>query len=283
VSDMDTKTPTETAALSEGALRPPDLSYAAYLSLEGLLAQQKPRSSAHDEHLFIIIHQIKELWINLAIHELQAAIGFIRLDELSPAFKGLSRVSRIQTQLINSWDVLSTMTPADYLGFRPSLGQSSGFQSVQYRHLEFILGARNRAMIAPHKNDPAAVERLQRALDAPSIYDEVIRLLARRGFAIPAETLARDVQRTHVFDEAVEEAWRQVYADPTRWFDLYELAEELIDVEDAFQTWRFRHAKTVERIIGMRKGTGGTAGVAYLKTALEREFFPELWSVRTKL
>jgi tryptophan 2,3-dioxygenase len=261
---------------------PPDMNYGDYLSLDGLLAQQHPRSAQHDELLFIIIHQVQELWIRLVLHELDGAMASIRRGDLPAAFKGTSRVSQIQAQLIRAWDVLSTMTPADYLSFRPALGRSSGFQSHQYRLFEFRLGAKDRAMLAPHEGRPTHALLLE-ALNAPSIYDEALRLLARRGFAIPQEVLERDLTLPHRPNAAVEAAWETIYRDTGRHFDLYELAEELMDVEDAFQQWRFRHAKTVERIIGLRSGTGGTAGVAYLRQALERSFFPELWSVRTRL
>lgn len=261
---------------------PPDMNYGDYLSLDGLLAQQHPRSAEHDELLFIILHQVQELWMRLVLHELDAAMDCIRRDALPAAFKGTSRVTQIQAQLIRAWDVLSTMTPADYLSFRPALGRSSGFQSHQYRLFEFRLGAKDRAMLAPHEGR-ASHAVLAEALAAPSIYDEALRLLARRGFAIPREVLERDLTVPHQPHPAVEAAWETVYRDTGRHFDLYELAEELMDVEDAFQQWRFRHAKTVERIIGMRTGTGGTSGVAYLRQALERSFFPELWSVRTRL
>jgi len=259
------------------------MSYGDYLQLDKLLTAQRPRSGEHDELLFIIIHQVKELWMKLMNHELDTALANIRADALRPAFKCLARISRIQQQLIQAWDVLSTMTPADYLSFRPVLGQSSGFQSWQYRLLEFKLGLKNEAMMKPHAHRPEILAALQRAFDAPSVYDESLRLLARRGFAIPGDVLAADVHRRHVPDPRVEAVWAAIYRQPEQHFDLYELAEELVDLEDAFQTWRFRHMKTVERIIGMRPGTGGSAGVPYLKSVLDLTLFPELWSVRTAL
>lgn len=259
------------------------MNYGDYLGLDGLLAQQHPRSDSHDEMLFIIIHQAKELWLKLMLHELTAAVGHVRADRLAPAFKGLARITRIQEQMIKAWDVLSTLTPADYLRFRPALGQSSGFQSYQYRELEFMLGAKDAAMLAPHHDRPAVLARLEAVLAAPSLYDECLMLLARRGFDLPAAVLVRDWRLPYRSDPAVKAAWLQVYRATDRHWDLYELAEELVDVEDWFQQWRFRHAKTVERIIGMRTGTGGSSGVNYLRGALERYFFPELWELRTEL
>jgi tryptophan 2,3-dioxygenase len=259
------------------------MSYGDYLKLDTLLSAQQPLSGEQDELLFITIHQVQELWMKLLNSELDMAIRHIRADELGPSFKCLSRVSRIQVQLIQAWDVLSTMTPADYLRFRPSLGSSSGFQSWQYRQIEFKLGAKNALMLKPHAHRPDIHGPLEAAFNAPSLYDEALRLLARRGLPVPADILQRDVTKPHQADNRVEDVWGQIYRESETHFDLYELAEELVDVEDSFQQWRFRHMKTVERIIGMRQGTGGSAGVAYLRQALERSFFPELWSVRTKL
>jgi tryptophan 2,3-dioxygenase len=259
------------------------MSYGDYLHLDTLLTAQHPLSDAHDELLFVIIHQVKELWMKLMNHELDTAIAEIRADQLRPAFKCLARISRIQQQLIQAWDVLSTMTPADYLSFRPVLGQSSGFQSWQYRLLEFKLGLKNEAMMRPHAHRPETMAALDRALSSPSVYDEALRLLARRGLPIPEDVLAADVRQRHVPDARVEAVWATIYRNAEQHFDLYELAEELVDLEDAFQTWRFRHMKTVERIIGMRPGTGGSAGVSYLKSVLDLTLFPELWSVRTAL
>jgi tryptophan 2,3-dioxygenase len=259
------------------------MSYGGYLGLETLLSAQNPRSDKHDELLFIVIHQVQELWMKLMIRELEVATGCVRADQLQPAFKGLARVSRIQRQLVEAWDVLSTMTPADYLSFRDVLGQSSGFQSWQYRLMEILLGARDEFMLKPHAHDAALTARLRTAFDSPSLYQEALRLLARHGIPVPEAVLNRSPAMPHVEDEGVVEAWAQVYRRSNDYFDLYELAEELVDLEDAFQQWRFRHVTTVERIIGMRKGTGGSAGVAYLRRALERRFFPELWTVRGRL
>jgi len=259
------------------------MSYGDYLKLDQLLAQQTPISDSHDEMLFIVIHQASELWMKLVIHELRAACAAIRADELGRAFKMSARVSRIQNQMIQSWDVLSTMTPADYLAFRGALGAASGFQSYQYRLVEFRLGAKDAAMVLPHRHDPAAHAKLQAALHEPSLYDEALRILARRGLPVPKEVLDRDVSQPYVSNPQVRDVWLSIYRQAQQHFDLYELAEELVDVEDWFQQWRFRHMKTVERIIGYKPGTGGSSGVGYLKTALEHSFFPELWEVRTYL
>lgn len=259
------------------------MSYSDYLHLDTLLSAQKPLTEQHDEVLFIVIHHVQELWLRLAAHELQAAMASIRADDLPPAFKALARVTRIQEQLIQAWDVLSTLTPADYLAFRGALGQSSGFQSHQYRLLEFLLGAKDGRMLLPHRHDEAVHGRLRAALDAPSLYDEALRLLRLRGFPIPDGVVERDFSEPHRFDERVRDVWLTIYRNSKKHFDLYELAEELVDVEDWFQQWRFRHMKTVERIIGLKKGTGGSAGVGFLRTALERSFFPELWDLRTLL
>lgn len=259
------------------------MSYGDYLRLPDLLACQSPLSDKHDEMLFIIIHQSTELWMKLAIHELRAAVENIRADQLGPAFKMLARVSRVQAQLIQSWDALSTLTPADYLAFRDLLGHSSGFQSHQYRTIEFLLGNKNPGMLAPHRHTPDIHQALEDTLKAPSVYDEAIMLLARRGFVIDPSQTARDWSKTRDADASVAAAWTAVYRDTERYWDLYELAEELVDLEDSFQQWRFRHMTTVERIIGHRQGTGGTAGVSYLRRALEIRFFPELWDIRTSL
>ena len=259
------------------------MSYGDYLRLDDVLAAQSPRSGEHDELLFITIHQVKELWLKLVNHELDAAIVHVREDRLAPAFKNLARITRIQEQLIQAWTVLSTMTPADYLSFRPYLAQSSGFQSWQYRLVEFKLGAKNRLMMEPHRHRPDLWATVEAAFQAPSLYDEALRLLARRGYPVPAAVLERDVTEPYQPNPEVEAIWADIYRHTGDRFDLYELAEELMDIEDAFQQWRFRHMKTVERIIGMRHGTGGSDGVGYLKSALDRYFFPELWSVRTKL
>ncbi len=259
------------------------MSYGDYLGLDALLSAQRPLTDKHDEHLFIIIHQVQELWLKLAAHEIEAAIASIRADRLPPAFKALARVTRIQEQLIQAWDVLSTMTPSDYLSFRPSLGQASGFQSFQYRVLEFRLGAKDARMLLPHRHKPEIHARLERALREPSLYDEALALLRRRGLPIPREAVERDFAEPHRFDARIRDVWLGIYRNPEEHFDLYELAEELVDVEDWFQQWRFRHMKTVERIIGHKRGTGGSSGVGFLKGALERSFFPELWDLRTLL
>lgn len=257
------------------------MSYGDYLQLDTLLTAQKPVSDAHDELLFITIHQASELWMKLAIHELRAAREAIRQDMLKNSFKMLARVSRIQSQLIQSWDVLATMTPADYSSFRDSLGKSSGFQSYQYRTIEFLLGNKDSAMLAPHRHRPDLHDALETELKAPSLYDEAIRLLARRGLPIDADHLARDLSQPYQANESVKQAWLTAYRDPETYWDLYELGEELVDVEDSFQVWRYRHMKTVQRVIGFKTGTGGTAGVGYLRQAVDRPFFPELWDLRT--
>lgn len=267
----------------EGVHLRPDISYGSYLGLERLLSAQAPRSDQHDELLFIIIHQASELWMKLSLHELEAAVARIQADDLGPALKMIARVSRIQAQLIQSWDVLATMTPADYSLIRPHLGQSSGFQSYQYRQLEFRLGNKNAAMIEVHRDDPVAFPPLAAALGEPSLYDQALALLHRRGFAIPASHLDRDWSRPYTADDAVTQAWLRVYRDPHRYWDLYDLAEKLVDLEYRFQQWRFSHMKTVERIIGFKPGTGGTGGVSYLVKALDLRFFPELFAVRTSL
>lgn len=259
--------------------------YGSYLRLDAILAAQEPVSKSHDEMLFIVIHQATELWLKLVLHELGAAIRCLRAPDgnLAPAFKMLARVSRIQEQLIQSWTILSTMTPADYLEFRDALGHASGFQSRQYRSLEFLMGNRNRAFLEPFRQQPEEYAALEAILEAPSLYDECIRLLARRGFAIDESETERDWSMTRRPNDSVRVAWLEIYRNTKKHWDLYELAEELVDLEDAFQTWRFRHVTTVERVIGFKRGTGGTSGVAYLKKALEIRFFPEIWAVRTDL
>ena len=260
-----------------------EISYSGYLELDKILQAQQPLSSAHDEMLFIIQHQTSELWMKLAIHELSATCRLIAADDLQPAFKTLSRVSRILEQLNSAWDVLRTMTPSEYTEFRASLGQSSGFQSWQYRMIEFLVGNKNAAMIHSHQDDKAVVERLEAAHRAPSIYDLTIRLLDRRGFAIDKAIIERDVSVSHIGDDSVVRAWLSVYQDPARFWELYELAEKLVDFEDYFRRWRFNHVTTVERIIGFKRGTGGTSGVSYLRKMLDVVLFPELWQVRTQL
>jgi tryptophan 2,3-dioxygenase len=259
------------------------MSYGDYLGLDGLLAAQKPLSGQHDEMLFIVIHQVQELWMKLMAHEMALAMRHIAADDLRPAFKATARISRIQKQMVESWEVLTTMTPHDYLAFRESLGSSSGFQSWQYRLIEIRMGAREAFYLAPHRHRPDIHALLSEAFAAPSLYDESLRLLARRGLPVPEAVLSRDPTQPYAPDAGVEAAWAEVYRDAPKHFELYELAEELVDLEDAFQTWRFRHVSTVERIIGGRKGTGGSAGVAYLRTVVNKRFFPELFSVRGKL
>jgi tryptophan 2,3-dioxygenase len=259
-----------------------DLTYARYLQLDRILEAQAPRSGQHDELLFIVIHQTMELWMKLCLHELEGARARIADDDLEPAFKMLSRVARAQAQMIQSWEVLATMTPFDYARFRDALGTSSGFQSPQYRLFEFLLGAKNKAHLA-HLKDQAWAARLKAALEAPGLYDETLRLLARRGFAIPAERLERDWTQPYEPHPDVEAAWLAVYRDVDAHWDLYELGEKLVDVEYRFQQWRFAHLKTVERIIGFKPGTGGTPGSSYLKGVLERGFFPELMTLRTSI
>lgn len=258
-------------------------SYGQYLQLDKILSAQQPVSYEHDEMLFIVIHQASELWMKLCLHELAGALDHIRRDDLGPSFKMLSRVSRIQAQLTQSWDVLATMTPAEYSAFRNQLGRASGFQSYQYRMLEFMIGNRNADMIAVHQRDPEAYNALQRTLNSPSLYDESLRLLSRRGFEIPETCLDRDWSQPYQPNKQVAAAWLAVYHSIDDHWDLYELAEKLVDLDMKFQLWRFSHMKTVERIIGYKRGTGGTGGVSYLAKALELRFFPELWTVRTSM
>ena len=259
------------------------MSYSDYLMLEKVLTAQAPLSDAHDEMLFIIQHQTSELWMKLALHEIGSAIRAVREDRLEPAFKMLSRVARIFEQLNSAWDVLRTMTPSEYTEFRESLGQSSGFQSWQYRAIEFLAGNRNPAMLRPHAHRPDIMETLEAILAAPSLYDEAIRLLARHGFDVGDEAMRSDWRETRVESDKVLAAWQTVYRNPQRHWMLYELAEKLVDFEDYFRRWRFNHVTTVERIIGFKRGTGGTSGASYLKKMLEVELFPELWHVRTDL
>lgn len=259
------------------------MSYGDYLKLDRLLSAQDPITDSNDETLFILVHQVQELWLNLIIHEIEFAIRNLREDRAGVAFKALARISRVQEQLITAWDVLSTMTPSDYLTFRGQLGQSSGFQSHQYRLVEILLGARDAKMLVPHRHRPEIHARLEQAFHSPSIYDEAIAVVARAGFDVPRSLLERDFSQQHEMNEDLCRIWLHIYKSTDRNFELYELAEELVDVEDRFQQWRFRHMKTVERIIGHKKGTGGSSGVAFLKTALDRSFFPELWEVRTQM
>ncbi|HZW21844.1 tryptophan 2,3-dioxygenase [Noviherbaspirillum sp.] len=259
------------------------MSYGDYLALDQVLSAQHPRSPAHDEMLFIVQHQTSELWMKLMLHELHAALLQMQKDELPPAFKMLARVARIMDQLVHAWDVLATMTPPEYTAIRPYLGQSSGFQSYQYRELEFILGNKNAALLNVHASAPEAHARLDQALRAPSIYDEAILLMARRGFSIDKERLEADRTLPTAANESVKAAWLEVYSAPQKHWELYELAEKLVDLETAFRFWRFRHVTTVERIIGFKTGTGGTAGASYLKKMLEVVLFPELFALRTAL
>jgi len=259
------------------------MSYGDYLGLDQILNAQHPRSPNHNEMLFIVQHQTSELWLKLMLHEMQAVRTNLRAGELAPAFKMLARVARIMDQLVHAWDVLATMTPPEYTAIRPYLGASSGFQSHQYRELEFILGNKNAAMLNVHDSAPAAHAILERELHAPSVYDESVMLLARSGFHIAPERLNRDWTLPTAHDDSVKAAWLGVYQDPSKHWALYELAEKLVDLETAFRFWRFRHVTTVERIIGFKTGTGGTAGVAYLRKLLEVRLFPELWDLRTGL
>jgi tryptophan 2,3-dioxygenase len=260
-----------------------EMSYGDYLRLDQVLDAQRPRSPDHNEMLFIVQHQTSELWMKLMLHELDAAIGHIAADRLAPAFKMLARVSRVMEQLVHAWDVLATMTPPEYSAIRPYLGHSSGFQSWQYRCIEFRLGNKNAAMLGPHRHRPERLAQVQAAYEAPSLYDEALRLLARRGLPVPTSHTARDWTRPYVASEAVEEAWLAVYRDPEHHWDLYQLGEELTDLEDAFRLWRFRHVTTVERVIGYKRGTGGTSGVGYLRKMLDVVLFPEIWKLRTDL
>ncbi|MDI1340116.1 tryptophan 2,3-dioxygenase [Polaromonas sp.] len=260
-----------------------DMSYGDYLQLDAILGAQKPLSPAHDELLFIVQHQTSELWMKLMLHELGAAIANVARNELGDAFKKLARVSRIMEQLVHAWDVLATMTPPEYSAIRPYLANSSGFQSAQYRCIEFALGNKNSAMLKPHAHRPDLLAQVQAAFEAPSLYDEALRLLARRGLPVPISHTQRDWTQAYVESEAVEQAWLVVYRDPKQYFDLYQLGEELTDLEDAFRLWRFRHVTTVERVIGFKRGTGGTGGVSYLRKMLDVVLFPEIWKLRTNL
>jgi tryptophan 2,3-dioxygenase len=259
------------------------LTYGGYLQLAKLLDAQKPLSHEHDEMMFIIVHQASELWLRLFLHELDGVLECVRRDNLDPSFKMLGRITHVQTQLTAIWDVLATMTPADYSAFRNLLGRSSGFQSLQYRTLEFRLGNKNAEMIAVHKHDSAGYETLARALAAPSLYDEVLRLLSRRGYGIPEDYLSRDFSAPYRASKIVAGAWLGVYHNAEKDWDLYELAERLVDLDHKFQLWRFHHMTTVERIIGFKRGTGGTGGVSYLAKVIELRFFPELWQIRTAM
>lgn len=259
------------------------MSYGDYLSLDAILTAQKPLSAAHDELLFIIQHQTSELWMKLALHEIGAARDAIAGGALQPAFKMLARVARIMEQLNSAWDVLRTMTPSDYTTFRDDLGQSSGFQSWQYRLIEFAAGNRNPAMLRPHEHRPDILAKLTAELARPSLYDVALAALDRAGIAVPADVLNRDYSQPWTADPRVSAAWARVYTHPADHWLLYELAEKLVDFEDYFRRWRFNHVTTVERVIGLKRGTGGTGGVSYLRRMLEVELFPELWHLRTEL
>jgi len=276
-----TETPYDPA--TEGAQMSFDgrMSYGDYLQIDRILTAQLPLTGAHDEMLFIIQHQTSELWMRLALHELDAARAMIAADRAREAFKMLARIARIFEQLNSAWDVLRTMTPSDYTTFREGLGQSSGFQSWQYRLIEYAVGNRNLAMLRPHAHRPDLTEKLEAELARPSLYDEALRLLARRGLPVPAAVLTRDLRSPWVPQPGVQAVWETVYRDPLTHWEAYELAEKLVDFEDYFRRWRFNHVTTVERVIGFKRGTGGTAGVSYLRRMLEVELFPELWHLRT--
>jgi tryptophan 2,3-dioxygenase len=277
LADMDTP--------SSLAMTPPPAgpTYASYLRLDRVLDAQAPLSDSHDELLFIVIHQASELWIKLCLHELRAARTAIATDQLAPALKMMTRVSRVQEQLIQSWGVLATITPSDYSAMRAALGSSSGFQSHQYRLMEFMMGNKNARMIDVHQGAPALQAMLAEELVRPSLYDEAISLLARRGFAISPEAYNRDYTQAYAANPAVEAAWAEVYRQPDVYWDLYELAEKLVDLEYRFQLWRFGHLKAIERVIGFKRGTGGSSGAPYLASVLDQVFFPELLDVRKVL
>jgi tryptophan 2,3-dioxygenase len=260
-----------------------DMSYGDYLHLDQVLSAQHPLSPDHNEMLFIVQHQTSELWMKLMLHELRAAIDSIARDQMAPAFKMLARVSKIMEQLVHAWDVLATMTPPEYSAIRPYLSNSSGFQSWQYRCIEFSLGNKNAAMLKPHSHRPQLLAHVEAAYRAPSLYDESLRLLARRGIAVPPSHLDRDWTQPYAASDEVEAAWLQVYRAPDTHWDLYQLGEELTDLEDAFRLWRYRHVTTVERVIGFKRGTGGTSGVGYLRRMLDVVLFPEIWKLRTDL
>jgi tryptophan 2,3-dioxygenase len=259
------------------------MSYGDYLQLDAILNAQKPLSPAHDEMLFIVQHQTSELWMKLLLHELRAAMDAVASDKLQVAFKMLARVSKIMEQLVHAWDVLATMTPPEYSAIRAYLANSSGFQSWQYRCIEFSLGNKNALMLKPHAHRPDLLAHVQVSYQLPSLYDEALRLLARRGLHVPASHTQRDWTQPYMANDAVEAAWLQVYRAPETYWDLYQLGEELTDLEDAFRLWRFRHVTTVERVIGFKRGTGGTGGVSYLRKMLDVVLFPEIWRLRTEL
>lgn len=259
------------------------MSYGGYLCLDQLLSAQRPLSHHHDEMLFIIQHQTSELWMKLILHELKGAIASIQADQLDPCFKILTRVKNIQSQLFDQWTVLATLTPSEYAEFRGVLGPASGFQSYQYRAIEFILGNKNAATLEVFRHDPAIMQELEAILHAPSLYDEFLMHLHRRGFAVPENCLQRDWSQPYERNEALIPVFKQIYEDPNQYWDAYEMCEKLVDIEDQFQLWRFRHMRTVQRTIGFKRGTGGSSGVAFLKRALDLTFFPELFDVRTEI
>ena len=263
--------------------QPDAMTYGQYLALDDLLAAQHPISQHHDEMLFIVIHQAKELWLKQIVHELEVALGLVRQDKLIEVHKNLSRVSRIQSVMTQSWDILSTLTPTDYLTFRGVLGTSSGFQSAQFRTVEYLLGLKDGGHLRHHPEDSAPYRMLADALARPSLWDEANAALARGGFAVPAEVLERDWREPYRPDEAVEAAWAEVYRDVDRHWRFYQFAEKLVDIDDALAVWRHKHVVTVERVIGFKRGTGGTPGVPYLQSTLAKRAFPELWSLRTRL
>lgn len=260
-----------------------DMSYGDYLHLDHILGAQHPLSADRNEMLFIVQHQVSELWMKLMLHELRGAVDCLAGNQCTQALKMLSRVSHIMTQLVQAWDVLSTMTPPEYAAIRPYLSNSSGFQSWQYRAIEFLMGNKNAAMLSPHSHHPGRLHQVRSAYDQPSLYDEALRLLARRGLPVPGTHTQRDWCAPYQPSPQVEAAWRYVYEAPHQYWDLYQLAEKLTDLEQALRLWRFRHVSTVERVIGFKRGTGGTSGVDYLRRVLDQVMFPELWSLRTAL
>lgn len=260
-----------------------DMTYGDYLHLDSLLSSQQPLSNLHDEMLFIVQHQTSELWMKLMLHELQAAMTALVEGNSALAFKMMARVSRIMAQLVSAWDVLATMTPPEYSALRPHLANSSGFQSAQYRCIEFTLGNKNTAMLKPHAHRPELLATVQKAFDSPSLYDIAIARLAAAGLPIDAVHLKRDWRVSHTSSANVQSAWKVVYQAPDRYWDLYQLGEKLTDIEDTFRQWRFRHLTTVERVIGMRRGTGGTSGTGYLRAMLDVVLFPEIWQMRSEL
>ncbi len=280
-----TASATERIVAAEGAQLDfsKNMSYSDYLHLDKLLTAQHPLSPNHNEMLFIVQHQTSELWMKLLLHELSAAVQCVARDELGAAFKMLARVSKIMEQLVHAWDVLATMTPPEYSAIRPYLSNSSGFQSWQYRCIEFMLGNKNAAMLKPHAHRPEILAHVESVWRAPSLYDEALRLLARRGLAVPATHTERDWTLAYESNDAVEQAWLVAYREPEKHWDLYQLGEELTDLEDTFRLWRFRHVTTVERVIGFKRGTGGTSGVGYLRKMLDVVLFPEIWKLRTDL